>query len=104
MIGDRDLELVEESSSTEWLRTLVWNTADEAGAGKHFPAMPMAVGDDHKPFLDQGVAALDLIDFDYGPNNSYWHTNKDTMDKLSADSFQVMGKVLLRVIPKLEKQ
>jgi len=45
-----------------------------------------------------------LIDFDYGPNNSWWHTPADTMDKLDAHSFEVVGAVLVRVIGELERQ
>ena len=41
--------------------------------------------------------AIDLIDFDYGPNNSYWHTHADTADKCSAESLQALGEVVLRV-------
>lgn len=104
MIGDADLQLVEEMASTEWLRALVWQTARELGLGKHFPPLPGTITDDHRPFLDKGVPALDLIDFDYGPNNAYWHADSDTIDKLSANSFAVMGKVLLRVLQKLETQ
>ena len=44
----------------------------------------------------------DIIDFDYGPNNSYWHTEKDTMDKLSAGSFQVVGDVVVKMLQKLD--
>jgi hypothetical protein len=46
------------------------------------------------------VNALDLIDFD----KDYWHTARDTMDKLSAHSFEVVGVVLTRVLEKLEGQ
>jgi hypothetical protein len=60
------------------------------------------VEDDHLPFLERGVVALDLIDFDYGPNNQFWHTEQDTVDKLSAHSLEVVGKVLLSVIGKLQ--
>jgi Zn-dependent M28 family amino/carboxypeptidase len=62
------------------------------------------VEDDHIPFLQAGVRALDLIDFSYGPNNAYWHTPQDTMDKLGAHSFQVIGDVLMRAIPELEAE
>ena len=53
-------------------------------------------------FSSKGVNALDLIDFDYGPNNEYWHTEKDTMDKLSAHSLDVVGNVLVAVLRKLQ--
>jgi Zn-dependent M28 family amino/carboxypeptidase len=103
MIGDKDLALVAESNSSEWLRTLVWNTAKELGYGRQFPQMAGAIEDDHIPFLRAGVSALDLIDFDYGPNNAYWHTDKDTLDKLGTTSFDVIGKTLIRVMRKLEE-
>lgn len=101
MIGDRDLALVEELNSTDWLRKLVWETATELGYARHFPRNPGAIEDDHIPFLEAGIPALDLIDFDYGPFNSWWHTERDTVDKLSAGSFQVVGDVLLKVLTKL---
>jgi glutaminyl-peptide cyclotransferase len=102
MIGDQDLQIVEETASTVWLRELVWDTARELGFAKHFGPSQGVIGDDHVPFLDKGIPALDLIDFDYGPGNSYWHTPQDTMDKLDANSFEVVGKVVLAVIQKLE--
>jgi Zn-dependent M28 family amino/carboxypeptidase len=102
MIGDRDLVLLEEWNSTAWLRELVWRTAAELGSARHFPRNPGAIEDDHAPFLAIGVPALDLIDFEYGPNNSHWHTDRDTVDKLGARSFQVVGDVLLRTLEKLE--
>jgi hypothetical protein len=49
-----------------------------------------------------GVPAVDLIDFDYGPDNSYWHTPRDTMDKLSAQSLEVVGRVLIEMLRRLE--
>jgi Zn-dependent M28 family amino/carboxypeptidase len=101
MIGDRDLVLMEEWNSTGWLRELVWQAAAELGHRRAFPRNPGAIEDDHMPFLRAGIPALDLIDFDYGPGNSYWHTDRDTVDKLSAGSFRMVGEVLLRAIAKL---
>ena len=63
-----------------------------------------SIEDDHLPFLEAGVRALDLIDFNYGPDNAYWHSPRDTMDKLDAHSFEVTGNVLMRVIPVLEAE
>jgi Zn-dependent M28 family amino/carboxypeptidase len=101
MIGDRDLMLMEEWNSTGWLRELIWKAAAELGHQRAFASNPGAIEDDHLPFLRAGIPAVDLIDFDYGPGNSYWHTERDTLDKLSAGSFQIMGDVLLRAIAKL---
>lgn len=102
MIGDRDLGILQDMGSSEPLRRLVWSTAAELGLSRYFQNQPNSIEDDHTPFLLKGVNALDLIDFDYGPGNSYWHTERDTMDKLSAGSFQVVGTVVLEVMKKLE--
>ena len=103
MIGDRNLGILEDMNSSGPLRELVWQTADRLGYGRHFLRNGSAIEDDHIPFLRRGVNALDLLDLDYGERNSYWHTDKDTMDKLSADSFQVVGRVLLATLKELER-
>lgn len=102
MIGDKDLGILLEMNSSASLRRLVWQTAKELGYGRYFLDTPSSVEDDHAPFLGLGVPALDLIDFDYGPGNAYWHTEQDTMDELSAHSFEVVGAVLLETLKRLE--
>jgi len=102
MIGDRDLHILEDLNSSAPLREMVWRTADRLGYGSHFLKDHGAIEDDHMPFIRRGVSALDLIDYDYGPDNSYWHTEQDTMDKLSAESFQIVGRVLLETLKELE--
>jgi len=103
MIGDKDLDILAEMNSSPALRNLVWRTAHDLGYGKYFLDKGFATDDDHVPFLRLGVNALDLIDFDYGPDNAYWHTEQDTLDKLSAHSFEVVGNVLVEVLRRLEK-
>jgi glutaminyl-peptide cyclotransferase len=46
--------------------------------------------DDHVPFAQRGIPAVDVIDFDY----PYWHTTQDTPDKVSAGSLERVGRVL----------
>ena len=104
MIGDSDLGMVQELNSNADLRKLVWQVAREKGYGRYFLDYTGAIEDDHVPFLKRGVPALDLIDFDYGPGNSFWHTDKDTVDKLSAHSFQVVGDVLLDLVRRFNSQ
>ncbi|MCZ2150063.1 MAG: M28 family peptidase [Bryobacterales bacterium] len=103
MIGDKDLKLVDELNSSASLRRLVRATANDLGYGKYFPESGGAIEDDHMPFVRLGVNAMDLIDFDYGPGHAWWHTAQDTMDKLSAHSFQVVGDVMSAVFQRLEK-
>jgi Zn-dependent M28 family amino/carboxypeptidase len=104
MIGDRDLGIVQEENSTQALRNQVWQVAQEKGYGRYFLDQGGAIEDDHMPFLKRGVPAVDLIDFDYGPGNSFWHSDKDTLDKLSAHSFQVVGDVLLDLVRRFNAQ
>jgi Zn-dependent M28 family amino/carboxypeptidase len=100
MIGDRDLGIRREASSTPWLTDLIWNSARRLGQSAHFLADAMAVEDDHAPFLRAGVPATLLIDFDFPP----WHTSGDTLDTVSARSLQVVGDVLLDALPAIEAQ
>ena len=104
MIGDRKLDILQDMNSSGPLRELVWSTAERLGFGGHFLKDGSAIEDDHVPFLRRGVNALDLIDWDYGPANSYWHTDKDTIDKLGAESFRIVGKVLLESLKNLEHE
>ncbi|MBV9266259.1 MAG: M28 family peptidase, partial [Acidobacteriaceae bacterium] len=104
MIGDKDLDIINDANSSEQLRKLIWDTAAKLGDGKYFRKEQGGEDDDHMPFVDAGVNAVDLLDLDYGPNNSYWHTAQDTMDKLSAHSLQVVGDVVVTVVKQLETQ
>jgi Zn-dependent M28 family amino/carboxypeptidase len=102
MIGDKGLDILYENGSAASIRNLVWETADRLGFSASFTRTAVEVTDDHRPFLQAGIKAVDLIDFDYGPNNSWWHNGQDTMDKLSANSFRIVGTVVQKVIPEVE--
>jgi len=56
--------------------------------------------DDHTPFLEAGITAIDIIDFDY----PYWHTVQDTPDKVSAESLQAVGETLRAWVIQRSKQ
>ena len=58
--------------------------------------------DDHQPFLDLGYPAIDFIDFEYGPRNSYWHTPQDTVDKLGSTGYLVTGGIICEMVMLLE--
>ncbi len=98
MIGDADLNIERDSNSTPWLEDVVYKAAIDLGYQAHFFGRPNQIEDDHLPFARAGVPVADLIDLNYGPNNSYWHTPQDTMDKLSPRSFEIVGSVVLRTI------
>lgn len=102
MIGDASLNLLYDQNSTAWLRDLVWSVAARLGYGAQFGRDPSSIEDDHMRFLEAGIPAVDLIDYDYGPSNAWWHTAADTVDKLSARSFEIVGRVVLETLRSLE--
>jgi glutaminyl-peptide cyclotransferase len=104
MIGDSDLEVERDSNSTPWLVDLVGQAAAKYGDQSYFFGRAMPVGDDTTPFLKLGVPSADLIDFNYGYQNSFWHTPQDTMDKLSAKSLTIIGDTLLETIQLLNQR
>jgi Zn-dependent M28 family amino/carboxypeptidase len=103
MIGDRDLRIVREQYSADTLMRLIWSVARQLGLADRFSGPALAIEDDHVPFLRLGVRAANLIDFDYGPDHSWWHTKEDTLDKLSPDSFEAVGRVLIEVLKRLDE-
>jgi Zn-dependent M28 family amino/carboxypeptidase len=94
MIGDRDLRIMRESQSTLWLTDIIWSAARRLGR-KEFVEEELLVEDDHLPFLRAGIPAADIIDLDYPA----WHTEADTLDKVSPASLQAVGDVLLAALP-----
>ncbi|MGA8041929.1 MAG: M28 family peptidase, partial [Terracidiphilus sp.] len=98
MIGDKDLDIQRESQSADWLVGLVRRAAQKFGYERYFFQQEETVEDDHVPFVQRGVPSIDVIDLDYGPNNSYHHTAQDTMDKISAHSLMIDGDVFLETI------
>jgi len=98
MIGDADLDILQDTYSTRWLSDLVYQAASNLGYQSHFYRFKTPMEDDHKPFLKVGVPSIDLIDFTYGYNNVFWHTPEDTPDKLSAQSMAITGDVVLEAI------
>jgi Zn-dependent M28 family amino/carboxypeptidase len=100
MIGDRDLGIRREGSSTPWLTELIWATAARLGYSRYFLPDSLTVEDDHAPFLRAGVPATLLIDFDFPA----WHTAGDTLDKVSAQSLGIVGQVLLESLPAIERR
>ncbi len=99
MIGDADLQIYYEKNSDEALRKAIWEKAAQLGYGSEFiPEEKFSMLDDHTPFLEAGIPAVDIIDFDY----PYWHTTLDTVDKVSQESLAAVGETLAGWISGLE--
>ncbi len=103
MIGDKDLDIKREGESTAWMVDAIWKTARALGYQKYFLDSEQYISDDHLPFRDAGVPVVDLIDFNYGPHHSYWHTNLDTLDKISGESIKIVGEAVIRALPEIFK-
>jgi len=98
MIGDRDLQIFQEGFSIQRapeVVQLVWREAADLGYSRYFiPRSGQAITDDHVPLLDAGLHVIDVIDIDYPPH----HTPRDTFDKVSAASLQIVGDVALSLV------
>jgi glutaminyl-peptide cyclotransferase len=91
MMGDRDLTITLPLDSPPELARGIFAAADALQVRNHFTYYSSDVLDDHSPLNGIGIPTIDLIDFDYPP----WHTAGDTIDKLSAQSLQIVGAVTL---------
>ncbi len=97
MVGDADLHIPMEGYSLQAASALVhrvFGRAAELGLGAFSRTPGPAVYDDHVAFLQQGIEAVDLIDFDYPP----WHTSGDTPDKCSPASLQQVGQLVTDLV------
>jgi Zn-dependent M28 family amino/carboxypeptidase len=91
MIGDADQQIYYEKGSTPALAEQIWAVAARLGYQAHIIPQPKyTIIDDHLPFLERGIPAIDMIDFDY----PYWHTTADTADKVVPQSLERVGRTL----------
>ncbi len=92
MIGDKDLGLTLPSDTPRPLLDGLFQAGDALGLRKYIGLYQGPVLDDHVPIqVITHIPSIDLIDFDYAP----WHTSGDTLDQLSPDSLQVIGRLTL---------
>jgi glutaminyl-peptide cyclotransferase len=92
MVGDADLNICKEQNSNKDITSEIWKIAAEKGYSKIFSSRcSYTILDDHVPFVDAGIPAIVIIDFNY----PYHHTIEDTPDKVSAESMKIVGDILL---------
>lgn len=91
MVGDADQQIRREQNGTERLNDAIWSLASELDTDEWIiDEQGFSLIDDHRPFLDAGIPAITIIDFDY----PYWHTTADTLDKVSNESLERVGRLL----------
>jgi glutaminyl-peptide cyclotransferase len=98
MVGDKDLQIFQEGQSAAFAPEVVqqvWRVAADRGHERQFiPNVKHTLTDDHVSLQKVGIHAIDVVDFDY----PYWHTTEDTLDKVSAESLQIVGDVAVSLI------
>jgi glutaminyl-peptide cyclotransferase len=93
MVGDKDLGIYMEQNSNFQLTEEIWKSGKSLGYSNVFlDTIKYNLLDDHSSFLEVGIPAALVIDFDY----PYWHTSNDTLDKVSASSLGIVGNTILR--------
>ncbi|NQV41356.1 MAG: M28 family peptidase [Candidatus Marinimicrobia bacterium] len=99
MVGDAELTLKVDPVSYRSAPRLIeeiWALANDIGYDQFQLVVGSSMYDDHVPFIEKGIQAIDIIDFEYpGPDNAYWHTHEDTPDKCSAESLEAVGNTVL---------
>jgi glutaminyl-peptide cyclotransferase len=102
MIGDSNLVIKREANSTPYLTDAIWSAAKRLNR-REFVSETTPIEDDHLEFLAAGIPSVDIIDLEYPDATSrFWHTQEDTIDKISAQSLQAVGDVVLEALPALE--
>ncbi|MFW9902825.1 MAG: M28 family peptidase [Candidatus Thorarchaeota archaeon] len=76
------------------LVTKIWNEADELGLSKYFVNQTgRSIKDDHIPFLEDNIPAIDIID-EFGTRFKPWHTTFDNMTYIDTNTIEAVGFTL----------
>jgi hypothetical protein len=108
MVGDADLDIFQERNSMWWHDTRplvedIWATARELGVREFIPRVKHEIRDDHLKLRNIAkIPTCDIIDFDFGPGNRFWHTTEDTPQRCSGASLAKVGYVVLRWLQQVE--
>jgi glutaminyl-peptide cyclotransferase len=94
-VGDRNLAIPREGQSNRRLWRLLRSAARRVGVARVFPTgTGPSVTDDHVPFLQAGVPAIDLIDFDF----VCWHRRCDDLSAVSVRSVDAVGETMIEFL------
>ncbi len=111
MIGDKNLNVARETGSNSSLQRVIEQAASRLGYSQYFFKYDVSIIDDHASFINIGIPAVDVVDAEYGrmgPNfdamGEFHHSNKDTMDKVSRQSLEIVGRTILLTVELLDGQ
>lgn len=103
MTGDKSLCITPPANSHPQLLSLFEKSASFLKKKELIGKYDSAILDDHVPFLEKGIPSIDLIDFSYGPDNIFWHTPEDTLDKISGESIAFSVDLTLVMLYNMKK-
>jgi glutaminyl-peptide cyclotransferase len=102
MVGDHTPQFPMEGHSVDLAPEVVdrvWRAAEQLGLGHIFVRRTgIHVTDDHLPLNRAGIRTINIIDFDYGPFNSFWHTHQDIVENTAPVGLEAVGRVLAALI------
>ena len=98
MVGDKNLNITLPIDSDKRLSEMLFKAAERCGTSEHFGYFPREILDDHTPFKKIGIPVIDIIDFKFGPGNSFWHSSEDNIGNISAKSLKIIGKTTLNLL------
>jgi glutaminyl-peptide cyclotransferase len=105
LVGGKNFHAKRDSETSQWLQDIVWDTAARLGhkdlfISEHGDGME----DDHLPWKARKVPTVDIIDLDIAGDVSYWHTEQDSLDKISPKTLQAVGDVIYASLPEIAKR
>ncbi len=97
----RGLRFTREGGSDAALWARLRSAANDVGVGAVFPAGAPTVQiiDDHYPFTQRGIPAIDIIDFDYPQRDSL----QDDLDAVSQRSLDAVGEAVHLLVARLRR-
>ncbi len=107
MVGDKDAVFMKEAASLEFapdIVNLVWDIASQMNASAFVPRKGESIYDDHIPLNQAGIKSVDIIDAELVgadtpvERRNYWHSDRDTMENISAGTLQQVGNVLVTLL------
>ncbi len=111
MIGDKDLNVAREDGSSRTLQDFIARAATDLGYSGYFFQYDVSIIDDHVSFIRVGIPAVDVVDAQFGPMSAgndgmgaYHHTNADTLDKVSQQSLEIVGRTILLTVELIDAQ
>jgi hypothetical protein len=94
MVGGKDMHICREANSDQmagWLNDLLFRRAGDLGLAGFEDRVCYAVLDDHVPYLERGIPAVDLVDMHF----PQWHTVDDVPRVCAPESLGQAGRLLV---------